>query len=134
MPGCIVAEETIKMGEETFVEGASPSTQYAVVFEDNGETGYIYACNTSRENCIVDAMQLYNVKNVTDKHLASEVIIAWSEDGLKAGLFLNRYPHAIFDFAARRGYCRSNFPVPSEEWSFFHQTHEWDEKAVELLS
>ena len=53
MAGYIVAEETFTVGEEFFLEGASPSTQYAVVFEDDGQTGYLYACDTSRKNSIV---------------------------------------------------------------------------------
>ena len=134
MAGYIVAEETFTVGEEFFLEGASPSTQYAVVFEDDGQTGYLYACDTSRKNSIVDAMQIYNVKNVTDKHLPSQATIAWSEDGLKAGLFINAYPHAVFDFVNKRGYCRTNFPAPSKEWFTFYQNHEWDESAVELLT
>jgi hypothetical protein len=133
MAGIIVAEENINVGEETVVEGASPSTQYLAVFEDDGQTGYLYGCDMSRENIIVDAMQIYNVKDVTDKHLPSQVIIAWSEDGLKVGLFINRYPYAIFDFADKRGYCRTNFPPPSKEWSEFHENHEWNESAVELI-
>lgn len=133
MPGYIVKEEMINVGEETFIEGASSSTQYAVVFEDDGRTGYLYACDTSRENFIVDAMQIYDGKNVTDKHLPSQVTIAWSEDGLKAGLFINHYPHAVFDFTAKRGYCRTNFPLPSKEWLEYHKNHEWDESAIDLI-
>ena len=133
MPGYIVAEEMIIVGKDTLVEGASSSTQFAVVFEDNGETGYFYACDMSRESSVVDAMQIYNVNNVTDKYLPSQVVIAWSEDGLKAGLFINRYPHAVFDFTSKRGYCRTNFPPPSKEWSAFHEDHEWDENAIELI-
>lgn len=52
---------------------------------------------------------------------------------MKAGLFINRYPHAIFDFTAKRGYCRTNFPPPSKEWSSFYENHEWDDNAVDLL-
>lgn len=106
--------------------------QYSVVFEDDGESGYFSACDTSRENYIVNAMQIYNANDVIDKHLPSQVI-AWSEDGLKAGLFINRYPHAVFDFKAKRGYCRTNFPPPSNEWSEFHENHEWDGRAIDLI-
>jgi hypothetical protein len=135
MASCIIVEETLHVGHETFVGGASTSPEYAVAFEGNGETGYFYDCDTSRENCIVDAMQIYNVTNVTDKHLPSQVVMAWSEDGLKAGLFITQYPpHAIFDFAANRGYCRTNFPPPSKEWSHLHNNHEWSEGAVNLLT
>jgi hypothetical protein len=131
MPATIAAREKITVGNETFIEGVSPVSHFSVVFEDNGETGYLYACDLSRSgDYIVDAMHIYNVENVSDKHLPSEVVIAWSADGSKAGLWINEYAHAVFDFTAKRGYCRTGFPPPGDGWG---DTHEWDEDAEKLL-
>lgn len=131
MPARVVTESIITVGEESIVDSASPRGRYLVVFEDDGETGYFYACDTSRgEAPVVDAMHVYNVADVLDKGIPSDVQIAWSEDGLKAALYINDYPHAVFDFMARRGYCRTNFPMPSTEWAQHHDSHEWDDAAL----
>jgi len=59
------------------------------------------------------------------------VQLVWSQDGLKAALLVNRYPHAVFDFAARRGYCRTGFPPPVSDWS--GHDHAWDDRVLELF-
>ena len=105
----------------------------AVLVEDDGETGYFYACDSSHENFILDAMHIYNVKHVIDKGQIYLLSVIWSSDGLKAGLFINRQPHALIDFSAHRGYCRSNFPPPAPEWAKFHPDHAWDMKVLDLL-
>ena len=133
----LTAEQEIRVGEPTVIGGRSPTPPFVVVFEDDGATGYFYAYDTSRTgNPIVDAMHIYNVADVTDKHLPSEVQIVWSPDGQKAALLINKYLHAIFDFSARRGYCRTGFPPPANEWPEHGQGwdgHEWDDKAVDLF-
>ncbi|HJY28378.1 MAG TPA: DUF2251 domain-containing protein [Pyrinomonadaceae bacterium] len=131
MPATIEAEETIRVGHETLVVSTSPITEYGVVFEDDGETGYFYGLDTSRNEGkqILDALHIYNVRSVIDKEKPSQVQIAWSEDGLKAALYINGYPHAVFDFAGKRGYCRSNFPSPNEEWTTFGK--EWSDAVLE---
>jgi hypothetical protein len=96
------------------------------MFEDDGDTGYFYA----REgDPIVDAIQLYVVEAFKDRGKATTLQIAWSDDGLKAVAVIDRYPYAAFDFSARRGYGRSNFPAPAEGWS----GHEWDDDAIDLF-
>ena len=129
----LIAEQEIRVGQPVVVAGASPTPPFSVVFEDDGDTGYFYALDTSRtDNPIVDAMQIYNTAAVTDRHLPSTVQIVWSPDDRKAALLINKYPHAIFDFAAKRGYCRTGFPVPAADgWT--QHSHEWDDKAQELF-
>ena len=129
----LIAEQEIRVGEPTFIDAASPSMPFAVIFEDNGETGYFYALDKTRtDNPIVDALHIYNVVSVTDKHLSSKIELVWSSDDKKAALLINRYPHAIFDFEAKRGYCRTGFPPPSKGgWTDF--SHKWDDKAEELF-
>ena len=128
----LVAEATIIVGSPFTIEGPSPSSKFAVVFEDDGVTGYFYGLNFAQEgNPIVDAMQIYNVEQVTDRAKPSLVQLIWSEDGLKAALLINNYPHAIFDFDACRGYCRTGFPPPDNTWTQFD--HSWDDAAIELF-
>jgi hypothetical protein len=47
MPSTLEAEETIHIGQETFVGSNSPINDYGVFFEDDGETGYFYGLDTS---------------------------------------------------------------------------------------
>jgi len=132
MNGIKGAQQTIKVGTECFVDSTSPGHPYAVVFEDDGDTGYFYAVNRNgRELAIQDALHIYNAANVTDGHVPSEAVIMWSVDGLKAALVINDYTHAIFDFEIRRGYCRTNFPPPNDTWP--QPSHAWSDSALELF-
>jgi hypothetical protein len=129
----LIAEKEIRAGESVVIEGASPTPPFAVVFEDDGTTAYFYALDASRsDNPILDAMHIYNATAVTDKSIPSKVQIVWSQDDRKAALLINRYPHAIFDFSAKRGYCRSGFPPPAKNGWTEHD-HKWDDKAQELF-
>lgn len=128
----IYAETKFTVGTETVLESGSPRNSFMVVFEDDGDTGYLYGLDISREgNPILDALHIYNVTNVTDKHLPSEVKIVWSGDGNKALLLINDYPHAAFDFEAKRGYCRTNFPPPDKNWTKY--SHEWSDDVLSLF-
>ena len=130
-----VAEEEIRVGQAVVIEGESPSQPFVAVFEDDGETGYFYALDSTRgaETQIVDAVHIYDVEGVTDRHMfPSTIQIVWSRDGHSAALLINDYPHAIFDFTARRGYCRTGFP-PSANGEWSSQGHDWDDAALELF-
>ena len=128
----VYAKATFEVGTEFILDSRSPSSTFAVVFEDDAQTGYFYGLDMSRtDNAIVDAMHIYNVDNVSDKHIPSEASIVWSADGLKALLLINNHAHAVFDFEARRGYCRNGFPAPNSSWT--KHSHEWDENVLRLF-
>ena len=128
----LVAQETINVGEEKPIFGESPKGRFATVFEDDGETGYFYAMDAEKsDNQICDAVHIYNVKDVVDKDIPSKIEIVWSEDGLKSALLINDFPHAVFDFSAQRGYCRTNFPPSDKNWTKFE--HEWTDESLELF-
>jgi hypothetical protein len=76
-------------------------------------------------------MHIYDVAQVVDRDKPSLVQLVWSGDGLKAALVINRYPHAVFDFEARRGFCRTGFPPPNPNWCT--NDHAWDDMALELF-
>lgn len=120
------------VGKATTLESVSPSSRYAVVFEDDGDTGCFYGLDTSRgNNPIIDALQIYNARAVVDGQIPSIVETAWSKSGEQAALLINSYPHAVFDFAGRRAYCRSGFPRPLGEWSAY--SHEWNDSALDFF-
>lgn len=119
-------------GQEAYLDSKSELNSFAVVFEDDGTTGYLYALDTANEGqMILDAVQVYNAENVTDKDRSSVAKIIWSASGEQAALLINEYPHAVFDFAAKRGYCRTGFPAPSPKWS--SEGHEWDDAAMSFF-
>lgn len=121
-------------GKPTVIDSASPAGCWAAVFEDDGATGYLYALDLSAqargENPIQEALHIYNVANVTDRDRESVAGIVWSEDSQKACLLINQYPHAVVDFAAKRGYCRSNFPPPGK-WR--DHDFRWDDNILEYF-
>ena len=132
MSAKIVAQQQIFVGQKAVVEALSPDKKHVVLFEDDGDTGYFYAMDPGRtDNPILDALNIYNATNVTDRHILSTVQIVWSTDDLKAMLLINRYPHAVFDFAAKRGYCRTAFPPPDQRWTA--HGHEWDDAVAEMF-
>ena len=124
-----VTKETIQVGEATVVESDSPVGRYRSVFEDDGQTGYFYSLDTTRsDNPIVDALHVYDVERVTDRDQPCQLHIVWSIDGLKTVLFLNSYPHAIYNFEAQRGCCRTGFPPAATDSG---ASHAWDDSEME---
>ena len=129
----------VYMGVPTVVESVADRTPYAALFEDDGKVGYFYGMDTRLgERAVLDSVYVYNVGWVLDHpvpdldvHVPCDVEIVWSGDGQRAALLINGRPHAAFDFAAKRGYCRENFPAGSS-WSV--AGHAWDDTAVDFLA
>jgi len=57
--------------------------------------------------------------------------VVWTADSKQALLLINDHPEAVFNFEAKRGYCRTGFPHPTASWS--KHSHEWDETAVKAF-
>ncbi len=135
MPINVVAEEEFLVGTETVVMGDAPEGHLTAVFEDDGDSGYFYALDNSVEgNAIQDAVHIYNVANVADREKPSKITIGWSLDHQKVVLLINDYPHAIFDFVEKQGYCRTGFPPPNTEGVWSPGGHEWSETAIKLFA
>jgi hypothetical protein len=131
-----VAEQLFQPGDGAFAAEDSPKGQFSAFFEDDGEVGYFYAVDLTRsEDRILDAVHIYNVKDVVDRERPSTLSIFWSKDGLKCALLINGYPHGVFDFAARRGYCRTNFPNFTEQipGKLPSSDHSWSDDAIAWL-
>jgi hypothetical protein len=125
----LMAQTTCLVGD-IFLDGPSPKIDhYHVVFEDDGNTGYLYAYDLRNEKQpILDALHIYNVQNIEDREKPSLFQIFWSSDGLKAALFINHYPHAVFDLESQRGYCRTNFPPTNPQITKY--SHEWTDECL----
>ncbi|MCC7503553.1 MAG: DUF2251 domain-containing protein [Flavobacteriales bacterium] len=120
------------VGHELVVNGPSHSSRFVAVFEDDGETGYFYALDRALDpEPVIDALHIYNVVDVSDRNVPSHFQLVWSGDGLKVALFINRYPHAAFDFIKKRGYCRTGFPPPHA--SFSSEGHDWDDSVLSFF-
>lgn len=134
MPVYLAAEHELNVGQALVVEAPAQDGTFVMVFEDDGDTGYCYALDTgSTDNPIQDALHIYNVADVTDRAKPSNIKIGWSLDHGKAVLLINDYPHAIVDFQAKQGYCRTGFPPPADNgWSV--AGHEWDDAALQLFA
>lgn len=130
----VVVTNDVMVGSPVIIEGGSPKGHFVAVFEDDGQTGYFYALDMSEaSNPIQDALHVYNVSQIADREIASTVKIGWSGDSRKVMLLINNYPHAVFDFESRQGYCRSAFPPvsPCKNWS--KNGHGWNDLAIEML-
>src|SRR5215831_1617411 len=98
--------QTFQPGVETWYPSDSPSSKFSAIFEDDGDTGYLYAYDRALpEASILDAVHIYNVKSVVDRERPSVVEITWSADGLKAALLINDHPHAVINFSECCSYC-----------------------------
>jgi len=131
----ITANEQLQVGSPTVIDGNSPDKSFAAVFEDDGDTGYFYAVDTSLSGQqIQDALHIYNTVDVSGWSIPSEVKIGWSTDSSKVVLLINGSPHAVFDFDSKRGYCLSGFPptTPDGKWSKFD--HTWSEDVLKLFA
>ena len=119
-----------------FLSVNSPIVPWTVVFEDEGIAGYFYACDRSQqtqEASILDAMLIYNVGSLKDPETERIAAVEWSRDGMQAVLYLDGTAQALFDFAARAGYCRMNFPnfvaAQGDQWQ--KSSHAWSEAALQ---
>jgi hypothetical protein len=131
MPSEILLSETIALGNPITLDCPSPKTNFSVVFEDDGETGYFYGLNLdNKKQPVLDALQIYNVKDILDENVSVKVEIIWSEDGLKSCLAINGFKHAVFDFELRKAYCRTNYPSPDRR---FTNSHKWKDEALDLF-
>ncbi len=109
----VTLQAQLIVGEEQVIKSLSPEGMLAAVFEDDGRTGYFYALDESLEgNPILDAVHIYNVEDISDAHIPSDVKIGWSEDSQKCVLLINVYPHAAFDFVGKKWVLQKRIPTP----------------------
>ncbi len=134
-PPYVACREQFTVGVEAAFQAPAEEPPYMVVFEDDGETGYLYCLDLSRkgrEGPIVDALHIYNVAQLSDRDMPCKLEVVWSGDHRVAALFINRSPHAVVNFEARQACCRTGYPPP-REGGWMVGDHEWDEGMLEKL-
>jgi hypothetical protein len=119
-----------------FLSVNSPTVPWTVVFEDEGIAAYFYACDrsqTTQEDSILDAMLIYNVAALQETARERLAAVEWSRDGLQAVLYLDGTAQALFDFAARQGHCRLNFPnfMQQQGDTWQKASHVWSDAALQ---
>ena len=122
-------EEMHKVGDIR-LRSFSPERPYYVLFIDDGAVAYFFAVADLDEPVILDAVQIYNTGDITDKDKLHQFEIIWAEDALQAALLINGKFHAVFDFVNFRGYCRTNFPPVNPESSFGEYSHTWTDECI----
>src|SRR3954470_2252146 len=119
MNGYLLREQAYTTGEATFIDCINDINKYAVVFEDDTDTGYFYAyvLDAEGKQLVLDALHIYNIEEVPEEQRKGIIRIIWSKDWQRCALVINNYCHAIFDFEKHGGYCRNEFPPPNEFWT-----------------
>jgi hypothetical protein len=126
-------ERVITIGSGFSIYSISPSQEFAVIFEDDTDSAYLYAVSAHQSDReILDLMNIYTVGHVSDIRATCTARVSWSEDAWKAILVIDGYPHAVFNFLEKRGYCRTNYPnVSSNEPSSWHsEDHGWQDAVL----
>jgi hypothetical protein len=126
---------TFRRGDAWF-ESDSPTPPWAVVFEDEGDTGYLYAYDlTSGSDVrpILDAMMIYNNVALKADEPEHHAEICWSADGQQVVLYVDGTAQALIDFDRRIGCCRTDYPnfpdSPDSDWR--KSSHAWDDAALQ---
>lgn len=125
-----ISQEKLMVGKDFFFASDSPKNKYSAVFEDDTQTGYLYAVDRNNGQEILTAVNIYNVANVIDAKKPSELKIIWDETGQNALLIINNHPYALLDFTSKKAFCRSAFPKGSNGWS----VEEWNDNLLNFLT
>jgi hypothetical protein len=108
------------------------SSKWGVVFEDDGETGYLYATDAAH-SVALDALHLYNRSDPDPLKQGEPAFIVWNPRVARVGLFYRDQFQAVFDFDAKRGSCRTGFPGPIGEHGWSRRGHAWDQSMISGL-
>ena len=106
-------------------------SDFGLVVEDDGGTGYLYVTNSSF-SFIYDALHLYDHGDADQLNPGEEVYLVWSATLQKAGLYYRGRFQAGVNFNEREARCRSGFPARLEN-SPWKSDHTWNDSVVSGL-
>jgi hypothetical protein len=97
---------------------------FEICFEDDGETGYVYACDRTDVDLIQDAVLIY--QNAPKK--PTELSVKWCRSKPRVAVSVNGIVQAVAAFDEHRIWCRSGFPPGGMKWT--EHPHTWTEDAL----
>jgi len=116
-------------GKGSYIKSFDKSN-FGVVFEDDGETGYLYATDKNHKN-IYDALQLYNYGDNNHPKLGETIFIIFNEALKKVGFYYKDKFHAVLDFKNERGSNLLNTPIL--ETAIWKKSHAWGANVIDGL-
>lgn len=126
-------DETFMIGTDTYFTSIPSGSNFGVAFEDDLHTGYFYAIGVDQDGVVLDALHIYNVKDVVFRDAPCKINVLWTENEQIAALLINDYCHAIFDFYNKEGFCRNGFPENVGNWVQKSSRKLTDEKILEIF-
>ena len=120
-----------KIGTKFVAQVDAPSRLVTMVFEDDGDTGYLYALAPNEQEGLdlLDALHIYNAEdNLRGADVQLEFV--WTADSARAGLRINASLWAVFDFALQTGWTRSEFPPPAGLWRMGETRPPWSDDLI----
>ena len=127
----LVAFTILYTGPEVYAK-AFEGAGFGVVFDDDDETGYLYATTEDFEE-VLDGLHLYNADSPDRVKLNEKVYIVWNSLLGKAGLYFHGAFQAVVDFRNAACCCRTGFP-PAEPSGWCRSSHRWDDRMTAGLT
>ncbi len=87
--------------KDSVIESISKKSNYAGVFEFDGETAYFYLCTVSESNIVKIVDYIHIFSGMPDFNV-NDFKVVWSEDDKKVGLFKDKTLVAVFDVESGR--------------------------------
>ncbi|MBK7878486.1 MAG: DUF2251 domain-containing protein [Planctomycetes bacterium] len=113
----------VHAGSESFLALESPDRNggWSLVFEDDGDSGYAYACRMDGHGPgsarIVESKLVYVVDRDVERDAALSIELVWDDDGRRAGVVIGNRLSAAFDFCASAAWSRTGFPECCDGWN-----------------
>jgi len=113
-------------GPDTYAK-AFEGTDYGLVLDDDGETGYLYVTTAGFQE-VLDEMHLYNAGESAPSS-GERLYFVWNPALLKAGVYFKGRYQAIVDFGASTACCRGGNPDPDPS-GWCRSSHRWDPRML----
>jgi hypothetical protein len=99
--------QEVSRGHEAVFSFRSDLTGCVLVFEDDGECGYLYVLNAEQE--IEEAVFVYKFES-SEPNKSEVLEVAWSADGWSARVQLGGELVALVNYRLQQVFNASNFP------------------------
>lgn len=103
--------EAAEAQSNDLISSYSPNAPFAVLFEDDGEGGYVYAARLdANQNAeIEDVVELYQHHSefLLPFQMPQDLNVVWSKSGEKAAVLIQQTFHVVFDFTESKTYAKS---------------------------